>query len=161
MLLYTKGATSFRNLLTVDGYECGTFEEACKMSGYLRVDEEWELAMAEAATFADARQLRCMFAYIIIGNEPANVNDLWEKFKVDMSQDYLCQRTTELRDADEDTIFEVHEECEAECFLFINKILRDAGIDFAKMLDDSDVYLAYEEEEAQQKLPLPEGAYGT
>jgi hypothetical protein len=159
MLLYTRGAVSFSNLLTVDGYECGTFEEACKMSGYLRVDEEWELAMAETATFADARQLRCLFAYIIIGNEPSNVNELWEKFKEDMMQDYLHLHTAELRTADDEEVMQIREECEAACFNYINRILRDAGVDFATLLDDSEIYLTYEEEEAERGIPLPEGFY--
>jgi hypothetical protein len=157
MLLYRKGATSFQDLLTVDDYECASFEEACKMSGYLHVDEEWELAMAEAATFADARQLRCLFAYIIIGNEPSNVNELWEKFKIDMMQDYLYLRTDDLRDATEDEVLLIHDECEAKCYCFISKILRDAGVDFASTLEDSEYYLSLEEDEIENGLPLPEG----
>jgi hypothetical protein len=157
MLLYRKGAVSFEDLRTVDGYECESFEEACKVSGFLRVDEEWELALAEAATFADARQLRSLFAYIIIGNAPSNVNDLWDKFKVDMMQDYLHLRTRDLREADEEQTLRIHEECEAKCFSFINKILRDADVDFASLLADAEYYRALEEEEADAGLPLPEG----
>jgi hypothetical protein len=129
------------------------------MSGFLRVDEEWELAMAETATFADARQLRCLFAYIIIGNEPSNVNELWEKFKEDMMQDYLYLHAAELRDASEEEAVQIREECEADCFNYINRILRDAGVDFADLLDDSEIYLAYEEEEADRGIPLPEGFF--
>ena len=58
LLLHVPGATSFTDLLTVDGEVCGTFRDACIRRHLLTDDGEYNEAMAEASCFQMPRQLR-------------------------------------------------------------------------------------------------------
>ena len=48
LLSIVRGATSFENLCTVDGFLYPSFKEACIALGLLQNDEEWDQCLKEA-----------------------------------------------------------------------------------------------------------------
>lgn len=72
-----KGATSFEDLLTVGGVKHTTFKNACYARGLLEENKEWNDVMDEASTWATTRQLRQLFALILIQCELSHPQKLW------------------------------------------------------------------------------------
>jgi hypothetical protein len=66
LLNCVKGATSYEHLRTVDGTEHDTFKYACIVMGLLKDDNEWHQALEETGIWASGRQLRDMFASMLI-----------------------------------------------------------------------------------------------
>lgn len=90
LLLYRKGATSFLDLKTVDGILCESYREAAQKLGYLKDDNEWNIALSEAAlTVTNIDSLRDLFSIILIHCQPANPNFLWDNHKNSMCQDMM------------------------------------------------------------------------
>jgi hypothetical protein len=52
LLNCVKGATSYEHLLTVDGTEHDTFQDACIAMGLFANDNEWHQALEEAGLWA-------------------------------------------------------------------------------------------------------------
>jgi len=77
-----KGATSYEHLWTVDGIKHDTFKDACIVMGLLADDNEWHQALEEAGLWASGRQLRNMFASMLMFCEVTNPRQLldahWE-----------------------------------------------------------------------------------
>ncbi|XP_044005453.1 uncharacterized protein LOC122850360 [Aphidius gifuensis] len=88
LLLTVKGAESFEAIRTVDGKTYDTFHGACLALGLIEDDTEWERAMTEGEVWMMPRQLRYLFASILVHCQPKEPRELWEKFKDAMSQDY-------------------------------------------------------------------------
>jgi hypothetical protein len=108
---------------------CGTFEEACKKSGYIRVDEEWDLVLDEACSFVtNTALLRQMFAYIIIANQPSNTQELWDKYVEYFIDDYMRLHRAELNDASDSLRLRIKNRCVIKCYAFVNKTLQDADM---------------------------------
>jgi hypothetical protein len=63
---YVKGATSYEHLRIVDGIEHDTFKNACIAMGLFADDNEWHQALEEAGLWASGRQLRDMFASMLM-----------------------------------------------------------------------------------------------
>jgi len=72
LLNYIKGATSYGHLQTVDGRVPDTFKDACIAMGLLADDNEWDQALEEADVWALGRQLRDMFASMLMFCEVTN-----------------------------------------------------------------------------------------
>lgn len=89
LLLTIKGATSFTDLRTVNGKIYSTFTETCLTLGLIEDDDEWKRAMNEAVGWMMPRQLRKLFVRILIHCQPLHPNELWESFKIAMSEDYI------------------------------------------------------------------------
>ncbi len=66
LLNCVKGATSLEHLWTVDGKVHDTFKDACITMGLLANDNEWDQALEEADVWASGRQLRDMFASMLM-----------------------------------------------------------------------------------------------
>ena len=65
LLTAVKGATSFQDLLSIDGGPpLPTFHAACLARGLLEDDNEWRLCLQEAAHMASGYQLRDLFVTI-------------------------------------------------------------------------------------------------
>lgn len=64
LLLRNKGATSFKDLRTVDGKVYGSFKEACDALCLLNDDNQWHAALKENAQVAFPQQIRAMFVHI-------------------------------------------------------------------------------------------------
>ncbi|XP_071582207.1 uncharacterized protein [Temnothorax nylanderi] len=62
--------------------------ETCLALGLIEDDDEWIRAMTEAARWMMPRQLRKLFVRILLHCQPLHPEELWESFKVAMSEDY-------------------------------------------------------------------------
>ncbi len=90
MLLHHKrGPTSFQDVRTVDGEVCSNFQEACVKMGLFDDDKEIEKSLEEAATIKFGRHLRELFVTLVLNALPANPRQLWDKFKVDLCEDFM------------------------------------------------------------------------
>ncbi|XP_057299513.1 uncharacterized protein LOC130630155 [Hydractinia symbiolongicarpus] len=91
LLLHIHGVTSFEDLKTVDGNVTETFRETCLLRGHLQDDTEWNNTSQEAVNFQMPRQLRQLFAVILIHCEHSDPYTLWTRYKDAMCKDYLRQ----------------------------------------------------------------------
>ncbi|KMQ88044.1 hypothetical protein RF55_12537, partial [Lasius niger] len=64
------------------------FFATCLALGLIEDDDEWRRTMDEAVKWMMPRQLRRLFARILIHCQPLYPEELWETFKVAMSEDY-------------------------------------------------------------------------
>ncbi|GBM13517.1 hypothetical protein AVEN_82788-1 [Araneus ventricosus] len=86
LLLHVPGATSFKFLRTVDNV---TFKQAAFHRHLLNSDKKWDHCLHNASTYQMPKQLRWTFAFILCFCNPTNVLELWNKYSIDMSLDYL------------------------------------------------------------------------
>lgn len=92
MLLHTiKGPSSFDALKTVNGVVHPTYREACLELGLLENDNQWDLALIEAALISHPFQIRNLFAIILTTCTPSNPKDLWDKHEESMTEDILAK----------------------------------------------------------------------
>jgi hypothetical protein len=82
-----KGATSYEHLRTLDGTEHDTFKDACITMGLIVNDNEWHQALEEAGLWALGRQLRDMFASVLMFCEVTNPRQLWDAHWESLSDD--------------------------------------------------------------------------
>jgi hypothetical protein len=87
LLNYVKGATSYEHLRTVDGKEHDTFKDACIAMGLFADDNEWDQALEEVGVWASGRQLRDMFASMLMFCEVTNPKQLWDAHWESLSDD--------------------------------------------------------------------------
>jgi len=78
LLNCVKGATSYEHLQIVDGREHDTFKDACIVMGLFADDNEWDQALEETGVWASRRQLRDMFASMLMFCEVTNPKQLWD-----------------------------------------------------------------------------------
>lgn len=88
-LLYSfiLGATSFQFLKTYQGVEHLTFKAAAIARGLLEDDQEWHRALEEASAFSSGKQLRELFAIILLYANPTDPSTLWERHKQSLCED--------------------------------------------------------------------------
>ena len=91
-----KGLQSFAHLRTVEGNLCSSFREACLRLGLLEDDNQYHLAMQEAAVSNSAASLCSLFAVILVWCESSNPLDIYEHHKESMAEDFLHQQHTQL-----------------------------------------------------------------
>jgi hypothetical protein len=90
MLLNTvRGATSWEDLLTVNGHVCHSFKEACREKGLLEDDAEWSQVLEEAAHWATGAALRDMFASMFMFCEVTDPRALWDQHYTALSDDIM------------------------------------------------------------------------
>ncbi|GBM73817.1 hypothetical protein AVEN_80246-1 [Araneus ventricosus] len=89
LLLHVPGDTSFKFLQTVDNFIYDTFNRAVFHLHLLNSDEEWDHCLHDVSTYRMSKQLRKTFAFILSFCIPTNVLELWKKYLIDMSLDYL------------------------------------------------------------------------
>lgn len=92
LLNIVAGAKKFEDIRIVDGIVYKTYKEACFHRGLLESDNEWNIALDEASTYANATQLRELFVTLLIFCEVCNLIDLWEKHWKDLSDDIEYNR---------------------------------------------------------------------
>ena len=88
LLLKVKGAKSFEDLRKVDGQVCESFIATCLALGLIEYDDEWRRAMDEAAVWMMPGLLRRLFVRFLIHCQPIHPEQLLEKFKDKLSEDY-------------------------------------------------------------------------
>ncbi|XP_051155716.1 uncharacterized protein LOC127278181 [Leptopilina boulardi] len=96
LLITVKGATSYEHLRTVDGVVHDSFVFTCLKLGLIEDDDEWENAMHEAEVWMMPRQLRQLFVRILVHCQPVHPEELWEKFKDALSEDYSRTMSADL-----------------------------------------------------------------
>jgi hypothetical protein len=105
LLNCVKGATSYEHLRTMDGTEHHTSKDACIAMGLLANDNEWHQALEEAGLWAFGRQLRDMFASMLMFCEVTNPRQLWDAHWEFLSDDIEAMTCRE-RDDPTITLFE-------------------------------------------------------
>ena len=91
---------SFAELKTVEGDLCGSFREACFRLRFLEDDNQYHLAMQEAAVSNSAASLCSLFVVILTWCEPSNPLDIYDHHKESMAEDFLHQQRTRLGNND-------------------------------------------------------------
>ena len=81
LLHHIPGAQSFEDLMTVNGYICQTFQEACIMLGLFEDDSEGRKALEEAADLTKGVAVIRCFVHLLIHSIISNARDLYEDFK--------------------------------------------------------------------------------
>ncbi|CAN1777376.1 ATP-dependent DNA helicase PIF1 [Linum perenne] len=141
MLLHVvKGCTSFDDIKTVNAY------------GFLSDDGEWNQCLQEVANTASARQMRTLFATIIMHCEVSSIESLWEKNWELLSDDILYLRRQELNLPQLQLSIQ---DIQLLCLVEVEKILRRFGrsltdfsgfsdFDTSNLTDTSNTLLAEE-----------------
>jgi len=91
LLTHIKGAISFDDLKTINGHMCRSFKEACICLGLLQDDTEWSICLHEASQIKKGKQLRHLFAMILLYCQPAVPENLWNEHKLALCEDLLHQ----------------------------------------------------------------------
>ncbi|XP_044592065.1 uncharacterized protein LOC123270186 [Cotesia glomerata] len=91
LLVNVRGPTSFQQLKTVNGHLCATYREACQVLQLLKNDSHWDNTLKDSVISSSPHQIRTLFTIIVSTCFPSNPNDLWLKYKDDMSKDILHQ----------------------------------------------------------------------
>ncbi|CAB5176430.1 unnamed protein product [Rhizophagus irregularis] len=128
LLAHVKGPTSFNDLKTVNGYTCKTFKEACICLSLLQDDNEWDECLLEASAIQSGRQLRLLFASILLFCQPVNPEILWNKHKLALCEDICYQHRVILQLKSDDITNDIEHEAlyQLEDYLLLNgKSLRD------------------------------------
>ena len=89
LLHNVRGPKSFEDIRTVDGVTHDTFRETCLSLGLLDDDRHWDQTLEEAEACQLPKQMRSLFAIMLISCEISDQLGLWEKYKEAMSQDVL------------------------------------------------------------------------
>ena len=87
LLMHVPGATSFKDLQTINGEDTGSFEEAAKRLNLLEDDQEWTRVLEEAVTIQMPKEMRVLFATICANCSPNDPITLWETFRDAMCED--------------------------------------------------------------------------
>eukprot|EP00889_Picochlorum_renovo_P007403 jgi/Picre1/34433/NNA_001901.t1 len=113
LLCALPGATSWDDLKTVRNTEeggnptqvmCPSFEEACRLRGMLENDDLWCSGMDEAVREAMPCQLRMMFVEMLAFCNISDPKRMWNRYKTALSEDYLYEVDTKLKENPEDCI---------------------------------------------------------
>jgi hypothetical protein len=114
------GAASFAQLRSYRNIVYPTFREACIARGLLEDDGEWRLCLQEAAAIQLGRQLRQLFATMLIFCNPTRPHQLWMEFRNSICDD-LAHRLRGMQVPD--TPENVHD----YGLFLVNELLRDLG----------------------------------
>lgn len=91
LLSCVKGATSFDDLRFHNGIQHSSFKASCISRGLLEDDAEWVSTIQDAMLNASPRQLRDLFATIIVFGQPARPSVLFQEGLEAMSADFIRQ----------------------------------------------------------------------
>ena len=79
LLHHISGATSFKDMRTINGIEYSTYKEAAEQLGLVENDEEWKSCLEEASTIKTGSHLRHLFVTILVFCTSANPGKLFKK----------------------------------------------------------------------------------
>ncbi|XP_011858756.1 PREDICTED: uncharacterized protein LOC105556283 [Vollenhovia emeryi] len=133
LLLNVKGAISYNELKTVNGELHHTFTSACLALGLIEDDNEWKLAINEASVWMMPKHLRLLFVRILMHCQPVHPKELWEEFKVALSEDYIRRfgQVTGIRKA----------------YVQIDQLLRKEGWELSQFPEMEQITAEYEKED--------------
>lgn len=89
LLSHIPGAKCFGDLKTVNNVTYNTFKETALQMGLLENDLEWDQCLQEAGLVKSGKQLRQLFASILLFCEPTNPENLWNDHKLNLCEDIL------------------------------------------------------------------------
>ncbi|VDO46348.1 unnamed protein product [Haemonchus placei] len=89
LLLDRRGPKSFSDLGTVDGVVHVFFKEAAKALGLMNDDSHYESCLSEASEFHMPGQFRSLFSSLLCFCSVSEPEQLWEKFKRALAEDYI------------------------------------------------------------------------
>lgn len=99
LLNHVVGPTSFEFLRTVNGVVYSTYQEACGALNLLDDDTHWEATLSEAKHYRSANKIRETFVITTVFGQPSSSINLWDKFKIDMYEDFLFKYQTKYPNA--------------------------------------------------------------
>ena len=89
-LSHVTGCSSYEDIRTLpDGTVCENFKSAAIKRGLLDDDTEYDLILEECASRSKPPQLRQLFVFILLYNEPSDPGVLWEKYKDSFPEHFL------------------------------------------------------------------------
>ncbi|XP_074293671.1 uncharacterized protein LOC141620792 [Silene latifolia] len=88
LLLHVRGPKSFKDLLTINGYTCATFQEAALKRHLIEEDNTVDLCLNEACEVQMPSALRHLFAIVLIFSQPKDPAELWTKYYCHLSEDF-------------------------------------------------------------------------
>lgn len=89
LLHHVRGPTCFKDLKKHNDQEMSTFKEACEAKGLLENDNHWDETPEKAVQCRSAAKVRKLFAILIATCGLSNPQQLWDKYRNDMSDDIL------------------------------------------------------------------------
>ena len=89
LLINIRGPKSYQDLLTVNVKLCTTFRQAAEKRGLLLSDNNLIECMSEAIDYQMPASLRHLFVMLLIYCSPSNPKELWEKFEISLSEDFM------------------------------------------------------------------------
>ncbi|GBM81351.1 hypothetical protein AVEN_50811-1 [Araneus ventricosus] len=89
LLLHVPVATSLKFFRTVDNIIYDAFKLAAFHRYLQNSDEEWDHCLHNASTYQMPKQLRQTFIFILCFCNLTIVLEMWNKYSIDMSLDYL------------------------------------------------------------------------
>ncbi|GJX35011.1 DNA helicase [Tanacetum coccineum] len=87
LLCHQKGCKSPDEVRTVNGQMLPTFRAACEALGLLGDDKEWDIALEESTASTTSKEIRVLFAQILIYCDVADPVKLWAKHWEAMQDD--------------------------------------------------------------------------
>lgn len=96
LLLKVRGCTSFQDIRTYNNIVYDTFEQTAKSRNLINSDTYLEDTLKEASLIKMPKQLRLLFATILVHCRPTNSTKLFNQFLNLMSEDYLQTYTKEI-----------------------------------------------------------------
>ena len=105
LLHCVRGATSFTDLLTVDGFIHPTFRAACSAFGFVHDDSEFVASFQEFidTQIVSIHGLRFQFAFMLLNIKTVNAVELFEHFAVDLcnADERNCARAEALAEIEQ------------------------------------------------------------
>ena len=89
LLTTVKGARSYDDVATVDGYLHGSFKEAAIALGLVADDDEQDKMLQAASIACFPSQMHALFAEVLVWHEPLEPAKLWAKWVGEMAADFL------------------------------------------------------------------------
>ena len=91
LLYHVKDATSFYDLLTVNDIRYALYKQACLAHGLAFDDKQWIDGLEESALSKMPSAMRILFVQILIFGCPEDPKGLWERFKIQLAEDFILQ----------------------------------------------------------------------
>ena len=88
LLTHVEAPTSFEDLLSFNSIVHPTYKAACIARGLLQDDTEWENCLQEAAVIALPKQIRRLFATLLVFGQPLDPLNLLRTYLDAMSDDW-------------------------------------------------------------------------
>jgi len=88
LLLHTRGARSFNDLLTVDGRQHESFYDVAKQRGLVLDEDVWRITLQEAAGANMPYQLKELFAWLCLYSDIVDASNLWNQFRDSLCEDF-------------------------------------------------------------------------